>query len=352
MNSLLSEGKLIARFIKEIFPLVHHALSRWEEYGAKIPDPVLKTQALASLKNKKFHCQGGSIYALYPKADQARMVSFIVAFQTISDYLDNLCDRTGCEDERSFRQLHLAMKEALEPDLPLSDYYLYYPYQSDGGYLKALVQECRRCLTFFPSYGLAAKEVQFLVSLYTDLQSLKHLGRDIREERLKQWAGPYLKDYPQLSPWEFSAATGSTLGVFMLVAWASQEQRETKEIGEIITVYFPFISALHILLDYFIDQREDLVEGDLNFVSYYEGAEETAERLCYFLKESLVRTSRMRYPIFQDTVVKGLLALYLSDQKVNHPVHQGIAKKLLAQGGWSCQTWYHLCKQLRRYKMI
>ena len=34
--------------------------------------------------------------------------------------------------------------------------------------------------------------------------------------------------------------------------------------------YFPYIQGLHILLDYFIDQEEDKVVGDLNFCSYYE----------------------------------------------------------------------------------
>ncbi len=328
-------------------------MAQWQEYGAKIPDPVLRTQALASLQTKRFHCQGGSIYALYPLADQERMVSFIVALQTISDYLDNLCDRTGWRDENSFRQLHLALLEALQPELPLSDYYLYYPYKTDGGYLQALVQECRRCLSFFPSYEMVREEVLFLVSLYTDLQSIKHLDGDVREEHLRHWAAPYLKKYPQLSPWEFSAASGSTLGIFMLVAWSSQVQQESdKTPQEILAAYFPFVSALHILLDYFIDQREDLKEGDLNFVFYYRDEKEKRERLSYFLKESFVRTCRLKDAIFQGTIIKGLLALYLSDPKADHPELYGTVKEFLAQGGRSCLIWYHLSRLLRRGKII
>jgi tetraprenyl-beta-curcumene synthase len=46
----------------------------------------------------------------------------VVALQTISDYLDNLCDRRGSPTGR-FRQLHLAMTDALDPAGETHDYY-------------------------------------------------------------------------------------------------------------------------------------------------------------------------------------------------------------------------------------
>lgn len=125
MKYFFQEGLLIYRFVKNIFPQVEKALDHWRQYALTIPDPVLKEQALASIKKKRFHCQGGNIYALYPGVNQKAMVDFIVAFQTISDYLDNLCDRVDCADEKSFRRLHQAMEEALKPQLPISDYYAY-----------------------------------------------------------------------------------------------------------------------------------------------------------------------------------------------------------------------------------
>ena len=60
-----------------------------------------------------------------------------------------------------------------------------------------------------------------------------------------------------LTNWEFAAATGSTLGMFMLTAAAYQENLNTEEITTLKEAYFPWISCLHIQLDYFIDQAED-----------------------------------------------------------------------------------------------
>lgn len=352
LSRFFKEGILISRFVKEIFPEVDRALDQWRDYGAKIPDLVLKEQALISIKTKRFHCQGGSFYALYPGVDQEVMVRFIVAFQTISDYLDNLCDRAGCEEEESFRQLHRAMHEALRPELPLGDYYAYFPYKNDGGYLKALVEECRRCLNFFPSYAMVQEEAVALVSLYCDLQCLKHLKKDRREDRMIQWSAPYLNTYSDLSVWEFGAATGSTLGVFMLCAASYQRHLGKEDIREIKESYFPYISGLHILLDYFIDQAEDRAEGDLNFIFYYKDRQEAGERLSYFLQESLSRACHLKHSLFHLTVIKGMLAMYLSDQKAAHPSYKGTIKSLLGQCGKSCTFWYLICKLLRRSKSI
>ena len=108
----------------------------------------LLQQASASLSRKRFHAQGGSFYALYnfnPRYYK-KLVSLIVALQTISDYLDNLCDRGGIYNEAAFRCLHRAMTAALTRG-PIKglDYYRFYPVKNDGGYLEALVAECRSC---------------------------------------------------------------------------------------------------------------------------------------------------------------------------------------------------------------
>jgi tetraprenyl-beta-curcumene synthase len=352
LDKFLKEGILISRFVKDIFPQVDKALKNWQEYALNIPDPVLKEQALSSIRKKRFHCQGGSIYALYPGVNQEAMVGFIVAFQTISDYLDNLCDRVGCEEEKGFRELHRAMDEAIRPDLSLSDYYAYYPYKNDGGYLKALVEECRRHLVFYPSFSIIQEKAAALVSLYCDLQSLKHLNREIREEKMMRWAEPFLKFYPDLSPWEFGAASGSTLGVFMLAAASCQEDLSKEEARKIKDAYFPYIAGLHILLDYFIDQTEDQEEGDLNFVSYYRDQKETTERLEYFLKKAQSEAAFLKHPDFHLTLIKGLLALYLSDQKTKNPSLKGTVKSLIDKAGISAKFLYYTCQLLRKSKQI
>ena len=55
------------------------------------------------------------------------LVSFIVALQTISDYLDNLCDRVEGADEAGMRMLHRAMLSAVDDCKPFHNWYCCYP---------------------------------------------------------------------------------------------------------------------------------------------------------------------------------------------------------------------------------
>jgi len=44
------------------------------------------------------------------------------------------------------------------------------------------------------------------------------------------------------------------------------DQNLSDELTQVKNSYFPWVQGLHILLDYLIDQEEDRINGDLNFV--------------------------------------------------------------------------------------
>jgi tetraprenyl-beta-curcumene synthase len=343
--------RLAGKFVQEIFPQVDGELAKWREMGRDCPDELLAAQALASIETKRFHAQGGSIFALYPTAPPD-YVRFVVALQTISDYLDNLCDRVGFMDEMGFRRVHQAMLDALDNDQAMADYYQYYPYKLDGGYLVSLVEECRRQLAKLPSYHLVKEEMLALAGLYCDLQTYKHLPGEVREKALEDWAVPYLPKHRDLSCWEFAAATGSTLGIFILGALAANSELTKEEVNRAKEAYFPWICGLHILLDYFIDQAEDQKEGELNFCFYYRDKEECGQRLGLFVHQSFAQAKTLNHPEFHLTVVKGLLAMYLSDGKAGSPLNKEISIRLIAAGGSSVQLLYFVCRLLRLKKII
>src|SRR5690606_9058718 len=99
-----------------------------------------------------FHCEGGAVYAAANVSKRHLLIPLIVALQTISDYLDNLCDRSTSMDAADFRQLHLAMSHAVDPGASLTDYYAYRQEHDDGGYLHKLVRTCQSCIYLLPSY--------------------------------------------------------------------------------------------------------------------------------------------------------------------------------------------------------
>ncbi|CEO87370.1 conserved hypothetical protein [Syntrophaceticus schinkii] len=447
ISSARKKLTMLTRFVTRVFPGVEKELKRWQEVVSTAGDPELRQQGLASIEKKKFHCLGGSVYTLMEGAHQDTL-SFIVALQTISDYLDNLCDRAGCLDMAAFRRLHLAFTDALEPenthsaqltgipqisteeDKPdedkrgvvtssaqasaahratidalepenthsaqltrilhlasadgdkqavvtsgtrasaahratadalepdgstdgsaeggIGDYYSLYPHQDDAGYLKSLVEECRNIIRRLPSYQLVQEDVLRLASLYCDLQTYKHTHIPLREGYLERWFAEHATKVPELDWWEFAAATGSTLGIFALIAAAGQPNLDSETARRITDGYFPWICGLHILLDYFIDQEEDLLEGDLNFVSYYENREHCIERLVLFLEHALDQAARMPDPLFHTTVVQGLPAFYLSDPKVGAQGLEEDAMTILEAAGEETVRMYRVCRSLRR----
>lgn len=313
-----------------ILPEVRGELGRWRKVAERIPDEEYRTQAIASMTSKQFHCEGGAVYAACHLQERHVLIPLIVAFQTISDYLDNLCDRSTSLDPEDFRQLHQSMLDAVDPDAPLDDYYRHREVNDDGGYLASLVRTCQTCICMLPSYELVRPHVRELVGLYCDLQVYKHVHKDHREQLLLDWWAKHQSRFPSLSWNEFAAATGSTLAVFTLFLAASRKGLTQERAEAIHTAYFPSICGLHILLDYLIDQEEDRVGGDLNFCSYYDDDDTIVERLLAIAGQARTDAATLEDSPFHRMIVEGLLALYLSDPKVRRQTRvRRIARQLM-----------------------
>ncbi|WP_066327787.1 tetraprenyl-beta-curcumene synthase family protein [Anoxybacteroides amylolyticum] len=332
---------LMKNVYRDVFPIVHRELEFWRKKAEKIPDAELRKQALASMNTKAFHCEGGAILALLAEANREECIRFIVAYQTISDYLDNLCDRSTSLDPLDFRALHDSMPDALCIDAVPTNYYRYRSEQNDGGYLHELVYTCQDVLKKVPHYDTIAPLLKELAGYYCDLQVHKHVKQEERIPRLTQWFAQHQNSLPPMEWYEFSACSGSTLGIFCLVAYAFNESFSKEMARRVRDGYFPYIQGLHILLDYFIDQEEDRLGGDLNFCFYYPNDIVLLERLCHFIEEAERRLLELPHGAFHRLIHRGLLGLYLSDEKARaHPNMRRLAKQLLRAGGSISRFFY------------
>jgi tetraprenyl-beta-curcumene synthase len=321
---------LMLRVYRYVLPEVRSQLRMWRTTVEQIPDPELKRQAIASITAKQFHCEGGAVYAAANLPMRHVLIPLIVAFQTISDYLDNLCDRSTSMDPDDFRQLHQSMLDAVDPSAPIHDYYAFRQEKDDADYLVKLVRTCQSCICLLPSYEIAARRIKELVGLYCDLQVYKHIRHDRREAELDNWWNSHSERFPDIRWTEFAAATGSTLGVFMYFLAAADPNLGEQAVEEIYHAYFPYVCGLHILLDYLIDQEEDRLGGDLNFCSYYENMNITVQRIARFAEEARLRANRLSHTQFHRMIIEGLLALYLSDPKVRkQPEVREISRQLM-----------------------
>jgi tetraprenyl-beta-curcumene synthase len=342
---------MTTRIILQVRPDVHRYLGEWKRRAENIPDAELRRQALMSIETKAFHCEGGAIYALLAGARYDEAIRFIIAYQTISDYLDNLCDRSTSLNPEDFRALHESMPHALTPGGPEAHYYRLHKEQNDGGYLSDLVKTCRDILGALPAYPHIASALHELADYYCDLQVHKHVRADERVLRLKAWFDSHKDHLPEMRWYEFAACAGSTLGIFCIVAHAFQENCSTALVRKIKDAYFPWVQGLHILLDYLIDQEEDRTGGDLNFCSYYPNHEEMTKRLTHFYKQANLSISLLPNAKFHQMINRGLLGMYLADRKVDRQKDvRLIAKKMIRLGGAVTLFFFIHCWIYRRLK--
>lgn len=340
---------LTTKIFLQVRPEVHHHLKVWEKAAARIPDPELRIQALASIRDKAFHCEGGGIYGLLAGKKYREAIRFIVAYQTISDYLDNLCDRSTSLDPDDFRTLHGAMIHALTPGAPVINYYRHRRGQNDGAYLSTLIKTCQDILATLPAYEKVAPALLELAGHYGDLQIHKHVRAEERVARLQSWFEKYRPKIPAMSWFEFSACTGSTLGIFCLVSHAFEQNFSEQAANDVKNAYFPWVQGFHILLDYLIDQEEDREHGDLNFCSFYASAEEMTDRLLYFYRRADESIARLPYSRFHHMINHGLLGMYLADGKVRRQKDvQKTARKMIRTGGPVTWFFYLHCWIYRR----
>ncbi len=345
----------------KILPFVSKELADWEDKISRAESEFLKQQGLASIKNKKFHCQGGSFFSGFRGEFDQDIAKFIVAYQTISDFLDNLCDRSGFYSDESFARLHLAMHDVFysleETDISSTKYYSLSPWDGDAGYLQQLVTTCRRQLIVMPYIHKTIYDMAFFTKLYTELQVFKHIHSSLRTHKLTSWyniysyKSPVSNEIKDLKWWEFSCAAGSTLTVFVLLLIAKGKIPVTEK-DNLLKCYFPWVCSLHILLDYLIDQEEDRNEGDLNFVSFYSNRGEVLNRIGYITSKAYKRADQLTDASFHHTIINGLLAIYLSDPKIERQNMQELKDELLVLGGKHAYSLYSLCKLFRKMGVI
>lgn len=336
-----------------LFPLVDQVLTEIKSQAFLIEDRLLREQAVSSIENKSFHCYGGAVMALLATPNyRPDLVSLIINLQTISDYLDNLCDRAGIGNAEGFLRLHQAMSDAVIPHRQPTDYYALYEGHREDNYLSYLVRSCQALAGKLPSLTVVENRLLEAIRYYSHLQAYKHVVAPYRQDMLVAYLKEEVPNPHSLTWWELAAATGSTLGMFALLSLASHPFLDPELKEAVYLSYFPWICGLHILLDYLIDQEEDLKEGDLNFISFYANDDEAWHSLKRFAHEARQRASTIPPQSLHNLIVSGLLAMYMSDPKVGLQGYKSHALELLRAQNGSNVHLYHLCRLVRNLKGV
>jgi tetraprenyl-beta-curcumene synthase len=327
----LATGAVFARaahtYWTDVFPKVARELAGWRERAGKIGDPALRTQALQSLA-KRGNMEGAAAFATFaPDARRAAVVRATVAFQTAYNHLDTLSERPHSGGSEENRRLHepllAAMRCAQTPGgagpaerpgqrqsrAPGHDEARpIHPPKDAEDYVAALVQSCRTALSELPSYPAVAPAAVRAAERVVCFQTYN------RHERgpLERWGREQTPAASELRWWETAASGGSSLGVHVMIAAAAEPGIDQEHVQALERAYFPWIGALHSMLDHLIDVEEDARNAQPNLVELYGSPAEAAQRMALLARRALERARDLRPAHRHELIVAAMAGFYLS----------------------------------------
>jgi len=310
--------KIGADYWLSIYPTVARELEHWRTRAATIPDPVLRAQALASLREKRRHAEGAAAFAVIaPRGERDDVVRFLVAFQVMYDYLDTISEDPDASDPLlDTLQLHTALTDALMPGVAQGAAYALHPHDDDGGYLDRFVETCRMICDALPAFSVVAPLARSAARLAMQSQGYNHAlpvaPPGFLSDVIVPWAAKEGGDSHGLTWWEVIGATGSSLAILVLVAAAANPELEPGESDAIHDVYVPWAGAVLALIDSLIDQERDTADETHSLVGRYPSSGVAGDRVAAFVTRALALTRETAHPERHALIVASMIALFAS----------------------------------------
>jgi tetraprenyl-beta-curcumene synthase len=328
-----------ARYWLNIHPQVRRELRHWREQARAIPDPALRELALTTQRQERGNLEGAAAYAvLAPRSQCVRVVRALVAFQAIYDYADTLAEQPSADPVGNGRELHRALASALDPGAGHSDYYAHSLQKDDGGYLRELVEACRDAFGALPAHASLAAPAQAAVARIVAFQALAHGGGDEGGRAdawraFSRWAAGQLPPETGLKWWETAAGAASSLLVLALIAAAAEPSVCDRDGAAIERAYFPWIGALHLLLDSLIDRADDVRAGRHSLVEHYASPRELADRLQAISVQALRAVKALPNSAEHELILAAMASFYLSQPAARTPAAAPAKAEILATLG-------------------
>ena len=305
----------------------------WRGRALLIPDAPIREDALKSIERKRGHTDGAALFWILPRHRDLNLLRLLVAYEIIWDFLDSANERAARAGPANGRQLHLALIEALDPVAPISDYYRYHPWQEDGGYLCALVEACRRGCAALPSYG----RVRPLVVREATRAQVLALNHDTdpaaRDAALMEWAAKEFKGEQELSWFELSGAASASLTVHAFLALAAEWTCTDADVAHTCAAYFPWLSAATTMLDSYVDQAEDALNGDHRYIAHYSSRARAGKRVGELVTRSAFEARGLRNGHRHAVIAACMIAMYLSKDSARTPEMRASTAGLVRAGG-------------------
>lgn len=320
-------------------------IARWQTLARRIPDPDLRTDALTALARKRGNVHGAALFWTLPDRRSEDLLRGLIAWEVLADYLDCVSERGAARGLANGRQLHLALREALQPEAALSDHYRHHDSGADGGYLHALIERSRASCANLPSYA----EVQAPMLRAARLTLVLGINHEpdpaSRDAALAAFAQRELPDAQQ-SWFERTAGASAWLTVLAMLAAAARPRhardpaaREIEahaaaaEAERSYAAYLRWISPVGAMLDSYSDIAEDARSGDHSYISHYGSLDIATARLSELIRRSRSEARALPNGRRHELIACCLIAFYLSKDSSREPQLQVHTRTLLHAAG-------------------
>lgn len=318
------------RYWTAVAPLVRAQLRRWEQRAQGIPDQELRALALRQLQRERFHSEAAATLAtLAPAEHRAAVVEAIVASTVMAEYLNAVSEQPASDPLRSGHQLYKAFREAVAPDVGLSDdYYSQSKGQrDDGGYLNGLASAVRSTLKSLPAATTVAAPMRRAAERYCEIEVRAHAVEHAGVAQLESWArreamgaGLHWREL-------LAGGAASVLCVDALLVAAADEQTTAEQAANLDRTYL-FISGLTTMLDSLVDQEVDLRTGkaSLSYLQYYESDATLREELVSTVRRAVASACTAPHSAHHVMTAVSAVAYYTSAPEAGRePIRSTVA---------------------------
>jgi tetraprenyl-beta-curcumene synthase len=294
---------------------------------------MIRRDALDALDHKRGNTHGAALFWTLPRGRSRCLLRLLVTYQVMWDFLDCASESGAAAGQANGWQLHRALADALDPSRPISDYYALHPWRQDGGYLQALVEVCRQCCRDLPAFQ-AVRPVLVREAMRAGVQAINHdLDPVARRAALEGWAAREYPDEHEVTWFELAGAAGAGLAIYALFALASEPNCTDTDASRIYSAYFPWTSAVATMLDSYVDQAEDLANGDHCYVAYYQTPQQATERISRLVRRCVRETHTLRHSEGHTLIAACMVAMYLSKDSARTVAMRAMTANFLCAGG-------------------
>lgn len=324
--------RTVARHLLRGLPRSAYELSRWRQRASAAASPQLRQQALAAIATKRPQSEGAALFATIPRRHDRGLLSLLVAYQLIWDYLDSVHETQP--DLANGICLHQALRDAYEPHAPLHDYYQQHHHQHDDGrYLHTLTLHCRENATRLASYDLIQPTLRQQAAGSAHALSINHQpDATQRHAQMRSWAARHSSQEP--ATWfELTAAAAAALGIFALLAEATHPTCTKHDLDSITAAYQPWACSAATMLDSYADQDQDKENDQHIYIDYYPTSDIAINQTARLIRHSLTRTKTLPRGNTHTVILTSMVAMYLTRNSSRTPTKRPTTTQLAQAGG-------------------